>query len=39
MSLSIGILVASYRGKGGCFKAVLVELVRWRSSILLTLKL
>lgn len=39
MSLSNGNCVANYRGKGGCFKAVLVDLVRWKSSILLTLKL
>lgn len=39
MSLSTGYFVANYMGKGGCFKAVLVELVRWKSSKLLTLKL
>ena len=38
MSLSNRDYVANYRGKGGRFKAVLVDLVRWKSSILLTLK-
>lgn len=38
MSLSTGDCVANYRGKGGRFKAVLVELDRWKSSILLALK-